>query len=179
MKNIIYIIILAALLTACGNVKDQKALKIVTQYERQICKPYGYKGFKQLGHVTLDSAEVKLPYRKDVQGMIKQIDKAKTDNSRAYKELKNGVSDYTVYNILADELRRTDSQARILQTQINNMEKSYNPRISGWMAMHRFRIIQKNGYMKLFQYIFYFDPEVTKITGYINLTDSIPIYQQL
>lgn len=179
MKNIIYIIISITLLTACGNTKDQKALAIVSKYEHQLCKPYGYTGFKQLGRVSLDSAEVKLPYRKEVQGLVSQLNKVTADNQRVYAEIKKGGTSYAVYNIMADELRRTDSQAHILQAQINEMEKSYNPRIPGWMTMHRFRIIQKNGYMKLFQYIFYLDPQVTKITGYINLSDSIPIYQQL
>jgi hypothetical protein len=122
---------------------------------------------------------VKLPYRKEVQGLVSQLNKATADNQRVYAEIKKGGTSYTVYNIMADELRRTDSQAHILQSEINNIEKSYNPRIPGWMTMHRFRIIQKNGYMKLFQYIFYFDSQVTKITGYINLSDSVPIYQQL
>jgi uncharacterized lipoprotein YehR (DUF1307 family) len=179
MKDIIFVIICMMFLTGCGNTNDQKAEQLVNQYEQVLVKPYGGKGFKPLGRVKLDSAEVKLPYRKEAQEMLAEMHKASKANASAYSDLKKGVTNIVSYNIMVDELRQSGLQAQSLQNKINAYQKNYNPRIPGWMASHRFRVIQKNGYIKLFEYIFYFDSGITRINGIICLTDSIPLYQPL
>lgn len=176
MKNVFFVIILTVLCTACGSSDRERAQGLVDHYERKIALQYGDRGFKQLGKVKLDTAEVKLVYRKEVLDLVKEMNTAAHENAVALSSLKAGVNNIVSYNILADELRSSGMRAQSLQNQINVMQRGYNPRVPGWMSPHRFRIIKRDGNMRLFEYIFYFNVSVTRITGIVCLSDSTPIY---
>jgi|GEM_PF-3272019 len=178
MKRILYTLLIVGLvfLTACGESDLKRAERLVDEFDA-IEVPHA-KGLKPIGRIRLDSASVQYNH---ISSTISRIREAKTlsaENQEALSELKKPIASEVAYNILRQRLWETGTRVQALQAQLSADEKQYKPRISGWMAYHRFRTLNIRGAMRMHEYLIYFDSKVTRITAIVNLSDSFPTYRK-
>lgn len=179
MKRILYTILTVFLIlfTACSESERKRAQRLTDEFDASFLKEN--RSVKAVGKVRLDSARVDFLYLSRTQERLERGKRLVAENKEALEALQQPVMSQVAYEIFSRQLRETGEEAQRIQQQLMEEERSYNSRIPGWMAFHRFRVIANNGEMKLYQYMLYFNPEVTKIQAVIDLNDSVPVYRTL
>lgn len=177
MKRILYTILTVFLIlfTACGESHRERAQGLVDAFDATYLE--GNRSVKSVGKVRLDSARLDFIYLPQVKERMERARRLAAENKECLEALQQPVASEVAYQILTKQLWETGNAVQKLQEQLLQEERTYNPRIPGWMTMHRFRVIGKDGKMKFYQYVLYFDPAVTRISGMIDLNDSVPVFQ--
>lgn len=179
MKQIIYIILTVFLIlfTACTVSERKRAQQLTDEFDTQFME--GNRSLKPIGKVHLDSARVEFLYLPETRERMKVARLLAAENQACLKALQQPVTDESTYRELTRRLWDTGTNAKEAQQELLEDERKHDARVSGWMALHRFRIIDPGGQMKLHQYVLYFDSAVTRIRGVINLNDSLPEFREL
>lgn len=177
MKRILYTILTVFLIlfTACGESERKRAQRLTDEFEASFLNEN--RSVKAVAKVRLDSARVEFLYLPKTQERLVRANRLAAENREAQKALHQPAMSGVAYEIFTKQLWDTGEEVERIRQQLLEEERRYNPRVPGWMTFHRFRGIANDGTMKLYQYILYFDPEVTAIRAVINLNDSMPVYR--
>ncbi len=177
MKRLLYAILTVFLIlfTACSESDYKKAQQLTDAFDASFLKEN--QSVKAIGKVHLDSARIEYIHLASTQEALQRARRLSEENKQCLDALKQPVVSEVAYRILTKQLWDTGKAVEELQKQLMQEERTYKARVPGWMTYHRFRVVGKDGKMTLRQYILYFDLTVDRISGLVNLNDSIPIYR--
>ena len=174
---IVIVFALACPLNGCKDKPNTRAQQLADTYATQLTT--GHTNLKNIGRVQLDSARIDFSFLNATQEKLAQLRSLTQENQKVYAELQEPQYSEMAFNLLKKRLWDTGTQVEEMQKALYKEEASYNGRIKGWMSLHRWRIIEADGYIRSFRHVLYFDSAVTRIVGIIDLNDSIPIFRQI
>ncbi len=177
MKQILYTILTVffLLFSACTDNERKRAQRLTDEFDASFLE--GNQSVKAVGRIRLDSARVEFLYLPDTRDRLQKVMDLVEENKKIQQAIRLPGLTEVSYNIYSKQLWETGDEAERIQRQLMEQERNYDPRIPGWMSYHRFRVIGKDGAMKLYQYVLYFDPQVRKIQAVLDMNDSVPVYR--
>ncbi|MGI6220196.1 MAG: hypothetical protein ACOYJE_10200 [Bacteroidaceae bacterium] len=134
---------------------------------------------KALANVRLDSARIEYIHLSSTHEKVERIQRLAKENQEILASLQQPQYSPVVFEMLKKQLWDTGTAVERLRGEITREERAYDGRVPGWMTFYRFRVLRKDGYMRFYQYMLYFDEDVTRITGLVDMNDSLPVYREI
>lgn len=177
MKIDVLIIALLIILSSCSSPvkKAKKAIK-----EKLKVTLHDFKSYETVKFGTLDSlfSDVTSSSGYEVlklkhEAWIKQAEKEyKADQEEIQKAIYDGNSSHIpIINEYSLAPRCKDS-AQVYAVKMQVFENSYKPRFIGWSMTHLYRAKNLTGNYRLANESFYFDKELIKVIGSIDMSEE-------
>lgn len=162
MKNLMYFVMAAFLVTACGS-NEHSAQKLIKEQMKNIVS--NYTNYKSISFGGLDSLYT--TYQKDstyVQLMRKAdtytaLENQQTQNAIMAKTVKATKAIKTLVDAYADSAKMATSQA-------NQYAQGFRKSFAGWQMSHTFSVQDAQGAEQILTYKFYFDKPLNNLVGW-------------
>lgn len=179
MNRLLYAILTVFLIlfTACRESNRSRAQRLVDEFTTAYSG--AGKQVKAMNKVRLDSARIEYANLSEAQEKLAHAQRLAKENQEILRALQEPQYSEVAYRILKQQLWDTGTAVERIQEELRREERAHKSRVPGWMCLHRFRVTEPDGYMRFYQYILYFDPALSRISGLIDLNDSIPLYKSL
>ena len=177
MKKISFLIAMALLLITCSS-PEKKAQKAIKEELRLTLNDF--KSYESVKFGTLDSLFSDVTTSPEYEALntkreswIKLADEEhKSDQEEIEKALNDGNTHHVpIINEFSLMPRCLDS-AKVYSIKIQSVVESYKPRFIGWSMTHLYRAKNLGGNYILANESFYFDKELTKVVGSIDIPEE-------
>jgi hypothetical protein len=177
MKIGVFILALLIILSSCSS-PERKAKKAIK--EKLKVTLHDFKSYEPVEFGTLDSlfSDVTSSSEYEVlkskhEAWIRQVEK---ENKADQDEIQKAIYDGNSFHIpIINEyslVPRCKDSAQVYAVKMQAFEDSYKPRFIGWSMTHLYRAKNLAGNYRLANESFYFDKDLIKVAGSIDMSEE-------